>query len=271
MIKKPVIISFFNNKGGVGKSTLTANIASIFADEYKVLIIDNDPQGNLSSRFSQSRDSEIYKVYMGKHFEIKKVDFEPALKEYELNRKVKKELWILTGGRELTQAETFLLNKPAREFTLSENLKDKIAGFDFVFIDNPPSENILVYNALCLSDYVIIPFLPGRDELDGVDTLFDIIKSVNKKLHHKLEVLGILINLVTPGNIMKHFVKTIIETMQNKAVVFESYIKMSTAYRDAIALGIPVDIYLSRNNILEKEFIEDIEQIKSEILEILEG
>lgn len=260
-MKKPVIISLFNNKGGVGKSTIAVNLSSILATEFKVLLIDNDPQANATSALSEeiNQKNSIYQAYRGEDVAFKKVDYSNVItimKEQEAEEGKKshslsvmetkiheKNLYLLSGSHKLVVAEELLLDKPSREKTLATNLKGKLSEFDFVIIDNPPAINVLTWNSLYLADHVIIPFKPGKAELDGVDQLLQVMKTLEDKLHHKVDILGVIINMYTDTKISRYFATEVTKIFKKK--VFETIIPATVKYMESTSLGLPIDMFLN--------------------------
>jgi chromosome partitioning protein len=258
-MKKPIIISLFNNKGGVGKSTIAVNLSSMLSNAFKVLLIDNDPQSNATSGLSEEVNQEMstYNAYKEKITSFKKVDFGKitgALEGHEKktgskskslgpmqNRINAKNLYILPGSHKLNVIQEMLINQQDREKVLAKNLKDSLSDFDFVLIDNPPAINVLTWNSLYIADYVLIPFKPGKAELDGIDQLLETLKTVEEKLHHKTEILGVVINMYTKTKISEIF-KNASESIF-KDNVFSTKIKGFVMYMEATSLGMPVDMY----------------------------
>lgn len=264
-LKKPIIISFFNNKGGVGKSTLSCNQASVFADKYNVLLIDNDPQGNVSEMLGQEQNAEIKKVYQGKDFKIHPIDFNASLIELERRRRTDKRLSIITGGMDLLDVETEVRAKPKYKTILKNNLKEAIKDFDYVFIDNQPAINALTWNALYMSDFVIIPFKPALSEFSGIKKLYEIIGELKQEMNHELKILGILVNMYTSNFLSDKYVKLLRETFDEK-MLFKSGVRVAQDYMKAMLFGLPVDLLYAKSD----PVVEMMLAVKEEILEKLE-
>lgn len=263
-MKNPTVISFFNNKGGVGKTTACINLASHYANDYKVLLIDNDPQGNLSESIGIEPDAEIVKAYNNEKVDFISVDFSQTLDDYELSsrKKIKKDLWILTGGLEMNKIINALEHKPAREKILAKHLLPQIIeqDFDYVFIDNSPSLSVFVWNSLCMSDQVIIPYKPSKYELRGIDNLLTILDTVKTELNHEIDILGILINMYQNNRLVAYYVNLIKEKFEEDKL-FNTAISHTTAYGQAALACLPVDLYLPPSN----EYNSTFKDIKEEI------
>jgi chromosome partitioning protein len=262
----PKVISFFNNKGGVGKSTLTANLASVFADDNNVLVIDNDPQGNVSELLGQEQSAEIKKAYLGKDFKIIQIDFNPVLEELGRKKRTSKQISLITGGMALLEAEPIIKDKPARETILARNIEDTVKKYDYVFIDNPPSVSTFVWNALYASDFVIIPFKPGRSEFSGIKNLLGIIDTLKKDLKHDIKNLGILFNMCTGTSVSEMYIKSVQEQHDEK-MVFDNGFKAAVDFMKAAPFGLPVDLLFPEKS----EVVEMVMAVKEEVIKKLEG
>ena len=193
--KTPYVISFANQKGGVGKTTSCVNIAaSIAAKGYKVLLIDCDPQGNTTTGVGISKKSINYSVYdaligtVSPHECVVKTNFE--------------NLYVVPATINLAGAEFELFDMEKREKCLSDFIaglapKEDGTGYplDFVMIDCPPSLSMLTVNALTASNGVIIPMQSEYYALEGLTQLMLTIKKVKQHYNPNLSILGILITM----------------------------------------------------------------------------
>jgi len=176
------IVSFINQKGGVGKTTSTLNIGAGLAKlEKKVLLIDFDPQANLTDGMGIDEDELKFSIY-------DLIKGETELKNVMIT---KNGLSILPSQVLLTRVESEFGNIPRRNFMLKDALKG-LKGFDYVLIDCPPSLGFLTLNALAASKEVYIPLQPEYFALKGIRKLLDIVKYVKKEGNEELTIKGII-------------------------------------------------------------------------------
>lgn len=180
------IIAFTNQKGGVGKTTTTINTGAGLANlGYKVLLVDMDPQANLtySLKLHSNRiDKNIY------HLLKSEVTVESIIMKH-------KSFDILPSSIELSGAEMELVNIPAREMLLRDSLKEVQGKYDFVLIDCPPNLGVLTLNAFTAADELIIVLQSEYLALHGLSKLMDVIQVVQRRLNKDLKVEGILCTL----------------------------------------------------------------------------
>lgn len=177
------IIAMVNQKGGVGKTTCTINLGAALAMRgKKVLLIDLDPQANLSTSLgidAYNSGNTIYEVLRG--------DLEPH--EALLHRN---SYDILPASIDLSGAEIELSTAAGREFLLKEALGEFIQEYDYVLLDCAPSLGLLTLNALTMSDEVFIPLQSEFLAMQGMSKLLKTVDVVKKRLNNKLEISGII-------------------------------------------------------------------------------
>ncbi len=165
-------IAVINQKGGVGKTTTTVNLACGLAkDGKKVLIIDLDPQGNISTSLQVTSNPDVYDII------INGVNPQQAYREINGN------LFVITSKETLTKAEMILVGETSRETVLRRRFA-AISGFDFVFLDCPPSLGLLNQNALLYADEVFIPSATDILSMAGMKSMVLAIEKLNAVFKH---------------------------------------------------------------------------------------
>ena len=177
------IISIFNQKGGVGKSTTTINLgAALGQKNKKILIVDIDPQGNTTSGLGVDKrtlKSSIYDIHIN----------DLAIKTTAEN------VFLVPSNVELAGAEVELIELEGRELRLKRALEKVEEIYDYILIDCPPSLGILSINALTASHSVLIPIQCEYYALEGVSQLVDTIKLVKKSLNPVLDIEGVVLSM----------------------------------------------------------------------------
>ncbi len=182
------IVSFSNQKGGVGKTTSCVNLAAQIANKgKKVLLVDMDPQGNATSGLGISKAKirkTVYEVIIGQ------CDIKDALLKTAF-----KNLWIVPATIELAGAE-LELHELDESLDFAKIAFDSVKDdFDYIFIDCPPSLGMLTVKALSVSDGVVIPMQCEFYSLEGMSQLFNTIKKIRQLFNPSLQVVGILLTM----------------------------------------------------------------------------
>ncbi|WP_129596099.1 ParA family protein [Anaerophilus nitritogenes] len=218
------IISIFNQKGGIGKSTTTINLGAALVKQGKtVLLVDMDPQANTTVGVGIDDEELEYTVY--DLLIDKKVKKESIL---EIIQKTPYEgLEVIPSDITLSNAEITLSNAMSRETILNRILGEIKQNYDYILIDCPPSLGLLSINALVASDGIIVPVATSFFSMKGIKHLIDTITLVQDNLKPELQIIGILINMFDKRkNIAKDLKEQLEEVFGDK--VFHTAIRINS-------------------------------------------
>lgn len=229
------IIAITNQKGGVGKTTTSVNLSACIAKlGKKVLLIDMDPQGNASSGLGIDKDNLelcFYDVLIN-GMTMNDVIVPTALKK----------LKIAPASIDLAGAGVELVNLPKREHILKKALKEVKDDYDFIFIDCPPSLDLLTLNAMTAADGVLIPIQSEFYALEGVSQLINTVNLVKKSLNEKLEVEGVLLTMFDGRtNLSIQVADEVKKFFTTK--VYKTIIPRNVRLSEAPSYGEPIIIY----------------------------
>lgn len=226
-------IVFVNQKGGVGKTTSAINIGAYVAQAgKKVLLVDFDSQGNMSSGVGVSKDKPtIYEVLAGQAPAAKAVKHTPV-----------ENLDAISASIDLSGAAVELVEQDNREYFLRDALAPLQSSYDYIFIDCPPSLGILTMNGLAAADSVLIPMQCEYFALEGITLLLQTVHKVQKDINQKLVIGGLFFTMFDSRTRLAQDVVLQVKSYF-KDVVFNTIIPRNVRLSEAPSHGLPICKY----------------------------
>jgi len=224
------VISLSNHKGGVGKTTSTINIgAGLNKLKKKVLLIDLDPQANLSQSLGIMEPTKtIYGALKGE-YELEPLEIMPGLD-------------LIPSTLDLSGAEVELSGEAGREYILKELIDPMRASYDYILIDSPPSLGLLTINAFTASDEVYIPLQAQYLALQGLTKLIEVIDKIKRRLNKELNLGGVFITQYDRRKVLN---RDVVETIKShyKEKLFKTAIRDNIALAEAPTQGLDIFRY----------------------------
>lgn len=249
----------FNQKGGVGKSTITCNLAAISADKgFKTLVVDLDPQSN-STQYLLGRHAANFSPTITEYFrEVLDFDFSASKAQKFIHATSFKNLHILPASPNLEPILPILENR-GKIFKL-RSLLDKVGPYDNIFIDTPPAMNFFTQSALIACDTCLIPFDCDLFSRNAIYHLFRGVTDIKEKYNRKLRVEGVVVNQYMPSASLP---QKLVDELSNEGLpIISTFLSSSIKIKESHDACLPM-IYFARTHKVTQEFLRIFQTLQT--------